>query len=307
MRRIGICDRNVDYAFGLADYLCRLGPDYKIHAFTEMKKLEEYLQENDIDLILTDDISVCDDGHRFHKVKCIYMSDNISSGNDIWGCDCIFKYQNLTTIAEEIRKLTVKKMPVKKEFSCEAVFSPIGRCGCTTLAKALADNDGSGRGLYIAMENYCGQKDLTKELLYQLKERFPDFGEELVDSVLVRENKFALILGRVYQDLRNVQKEDIVWMNEEIRRTGNFSSVIYDLGSAALTDFGILSVFERIYMPVLEDEISVRKVEHFEAVMRSCDNRDILANIVRVKVPYNAGEEELKMLVWRLRNMWNEN
>jgi len=327
MRRIGICDKNPEYAIGLTDHLVKSGADYSVVTFTDMDSLETYLMNDDIDLILTDDTekcSVCREPERevmkFHNVRCIYMSEtrDFAAGDDrpdegegkltykVLSENMIFKYQNLRSIDEKIRRFLAPKVQVRRFSTVEAVFSPLGRCGCTTLAKALAEYDTDGRGLYIGMENYCADRNFSKEILYQLKERFPDFTETLRELIIYQNNINVLHTGRVYQDLQNVQREDLIWMNEAIGKIGNFSSVIYDFGSAVLADFGILDVFDRIYVPVLDDECSERKLECFEMILRSRDYRELLQKLIKVRIPENAGGPEMKKMVRRLRDMKNE-
>lgn len=321
MYKIGICDSITEYGMGLADYLSQNDSNMGVTVFSGLNEVEIYLKDKDLDLILTDDILRCcteeepEGGSiKFHGVKCIYLYDgreklpddgNLSS--EVVGRNKIFKYRNLMTIYAEIKNLIKPASNCGNVYTTEAVFSPIGRSGCTTLAKALAMYDSVRGGLYIGMENYCGDVNSNCEILYQIKERFPDIAEGLKGSAHVNAKQYTSVNAcYVYQDLRNVNKNDMDWFIEKLLQCGSFSTVVFDLGSGVLDDFRILNCFDRIYIPVLSDDISERKISAFENVLRRSDMRDIISKIIKVNVPVGASDDEMLTFIWRLKNMKNE-
>lgn len=317
MHRIGICDRDEGFAVGLTDYICQADGEYSAVVFSDMDSAEEYLAKNDLELILTDDISGCRvaRGHlSFHNVRCIYLSDRRIDGDGVFttqdsirrgdmvvrSADTVFKYQKLGAIFDEIRKITVFSPPVISSKRVEAVFSPLGRCGCTTLAMALTGVL-AGRGVYVGMENYSPGGLEGNEILYQIKERIPEFAETVRGCIKSLDGIEALRAGSVYLDLRNVQKDDICSLSDCLLQTGRYSTVVYDLGSAVLEDMLLLECFDVIYMPVLDDEVSQGKLRCFEEILRSLELRDVMQRLRRVHVPVGCSDEEMAAYAQRLR------
>ncbi|MBR1673758.1 MAG: hypothetical protein IJ703_02245 [Eubacterium sp.] len=316
MHRIGICDRDEGFAVGLTDYICQADGEYSAVVFSDMNSAGEYLAKNDLELILTDDISGCRvEGGRlsFHNVRCIYLSDRRTVGDVrfpgeegpasadmiIRSGDLIYKYQRLGLILEHIRKTVTVNPPVICKKQVEAVFSPLGRCGCTTLAMALTDYM-KGRGIYVGMENYSPNGIEGSEILYQIKEKIPEFAETVRRHITMSDGIEVLRAGSVYLDLRNVQKDDIICLSDCLLQTGIYSTVIYDLGSAVLDDLSLLECFDVIYMPVLDDKASQGKLAGFESILRSLELRDVMQRIIKLHVPTVGGREKMAEYVREL-------
>lgn len=316
MHRIGICDRDEGYAVGLTDYICQADGEFSAVVFSNMDAAAEYLVKNDLELIITDDIGGCNVVRgrlSFHNVRCIYLSDRrnvgekvfpgeegLASGDMVVGSgDLIYKYQRLGLILEHIRKAVTANPPAIRKKQVEAVFSPLGRCGCTTLAMALTEYM-KGRGIYVGMENYSPAGIEGSEILYQIKEKIPEFAETVRGHITMSDGIEVLRAGSVYLDLRNVQKDDIICLSDCLLQTGIYSTVIYDLGSAVLDDLSLLECFDVIYMPILDDETSQRKLAGFESILRSLELREVMQRIIKLYVPYNCGREEMTEYIQEL-------
>lgn len=302
---IGICDRNPSYAVSVMDYInTEKDLNLKAVAFTGMKAVDDYLKKKELDLIVTDDVSGCIemDGIKiFCDVRCVELLEDR-------GCDTdgIFKYQNINMLCKEtIRRLVPAKSNPSKVFGCQCVFSPLGRCGKTRFAKALAAEDEVRGGLYIGMEEYSGLSADTgaSEILYQLKQRMPNMEDIIENQLLSFGNIKMLQAAGAYFDMREIGKEDIQWLNETLFGTGRFSTIVYDIGGSSLMDYGILSCFDEIYMPVLPDEVSQNKIRRFESMIRDMGYRSILTKITRVNVPdADSFDSEMMKAVWKVKH-----
>ena len=73
--RVGVCDSDLEYAAAIMDYSNENKESgIKMTMFSSMKALAQYLSVQDLDLILTDDISRCEkvDGESFfNDVKAV--------------------------------------------------------------------------------------------------------------------------------------------------------------------------------------------------------------------------------------------
>ena len=287
---IAICDSDLSFATFLRDIInSSEKSDLLVEAFTTFSSLSKYLETKDLDLIITDvfpkNIEKKDEKIYYRGVKCVLFSSERHPEDS----NTIFKFQNVRELCNSFHE-----MIESAEFNPKArrilvcVFSPVARSGKTLLTKALAADDYSGRSLRIAMEDYSDQKisGNCSELLYHIKERSPDILGIISKSKIKRDGYQELILAGLYQDTRDVTKQDLIWFVEKLRESGEFSDIIFDIGSAGLGTFEILEVFDRIYMPILGDEVSRKKVEVFKQLIRDMNLRSILSKIKEVEVPY---------------------
>ena len=281
IRSIGICDKDIDYASNLMDGINRLGDgELSASAFSDMEVLKEYAKHEDLDLVLS---SADIDG-----VRCIYLTDNPEvRQKSVSECGELYKYQSVTAMVREIRELFKPvEVSVRKRCRFIAVYSPLGRCGKTRLAKALAAMDEVRGGLYIGMENFSEEyNDSDTDILYLLKQRSPDLGTALGKSVIQLSDFSVLYASGAYIDTHDVLGTDIEKLNQELDGLGRFSTVCYDIGSAAFTDLSIFSHFDLIYMPVLEDEVSKKKLRRFRQFAISMGMQETFSRCVEIVVP----------------------
>jgi hypothetical protein len=281
IRSIGICDKDIDYASNLMDGINRLGDgELSASAFSDMEVLKEYAKHEDLDLVLS---SADIDG-----VRCIYLTDNPEvRQKSVSECGELYKYQSVTAMVREIRELFKPvEVSVRKRCRFIAVYSPLGRCGKTRLAKALAAMDEVRGGLYIGMENFSEEyNDSDTDILYLLKQRSPDLGTALGKSVKQLSDFSVLYASGAYIDTHDVLGTDIEKLNQELDGLGRFSTVCYDIGSAAFTDLSIFSHFDLIYMPVLEDEVSKKKLRRFRQLAISMGMQETFSRCVEIVVP----------------------
>ena len=85
-------------------------------------------------------------------------------------------------------------------------------------------------------------------------------------------------------------------------KLGMFTTVVFDIGSAAIEDFRILSLFDRIYMPVLRDDVSLRKLEVFVKMLKDMGLRNIITKLISVDVPnVETGDNAMVQTLWKLK------
>lgn len=288
--RLAICDKDQIFVNYLSDEINNsINNEITLAAFTNLGSVSKYLETNDINLIITDEIpeeiEKKDEKLYYKGVRCIYFSADRHLEDD----NSIFKYQSVRELYGAFRsKLNLANSFPNKFRHLDCVFSPVARSGKTLLSKALAADDAAGRGLRVVMEDYP-EKILdgeSSELLYYVKEKSPDFSSQLKRLMRSREGFQEVTLSGIYLDSRDVQKSDLEWLTERIRESGEFSDIVFDIGSAGLASYEILEVFDRIFMPVVNDEISKKKTEVFKQLLRDMNLREILYKIREVEVPY---------------------
>lgn len=279
IRSIGICDKDIDYASNLMDGINRIGEgEFSACAFSDTKCLKEFVKQDELDLLLTSEVV---DG-----VRCILLTDDEEMRHrEIGESGVIYKYQSVTDVVREIRKLfKPAEISVRKRCRFIAVYSPLGRCGKTSLAKALAAQDEVRGGLYVGMENFASENS-DADILYLLKQRSPDLITALGNAVIQESDFSVLYASGAYIDTHDVLGTDIELLNRELDRLGRFSTVCYDIGSAAFTDLSIFNYFDLIYFPVLDDEVSVKKLKGFRQLIYSAGLNEKFSRCIEIKVP----------------------
>ena len=308
--RVGICSSDPDYSVGLMDYV-NADTTLGINAvmFSSMQAAREYLDIEDMDLILTDDISECSMSQEhleFCGVRVAELSDyqmadarRCVSGEEAY----IYKYQPVSVICKLIKKeLLVGTSSSRRVAECLAVYSPLGRCGKTRLAKTLAGYDEVRGGLYVGMEDFSEHMNsMQSNILYLVKSRSSELGEAINTELVTDAGIKNLYLSGSYMDTRDVSKDEMNLLLDALLKTGRFTSIVCDIGNAAFGDLSILDLFDRIYMPVLNDQQSIKKLEIYMKYMKETGNQNVLRKTKTVHVPdVEIGNDELFKTVWRL-------
>ena len=310
--KVGLCDSDLEYTTTLMEYACGR-PDFGISfaVFSGMTAIGEYLIEGHLDLIVTDDLMGCDvteGGYTYMSVQTIQFSEYRES-DDGWQVKetidrYIYKYQKASNICQLLRDiLAAGKEKGTKVSETIAVYSPLGRCGKTRLAKALAMDDEVRGGLYIAMEDIgINGARLANDILYLLKSGSPDLMERLNEEITNEEGVYILRLSSSFVDTRDVTPDDVISLQKSLLGLGRFSTLVFDIGTAATSDLRILNCFDRLYMPVLRDNLSALKVETFMSYLSSIGLRNIITRLVPVDVPdVDIGSVEMQKAVWILK------
>lgn len=288
--RIGICSPDPEYGTNLMMALSRVSNGEIEAAFYSRPNLIlTGIPARKTDLILLEqgEYNGISDPGILEKVKeeaeiqygipvCMLSEEPSGTG--------IFKYQSVCEISQEIRSVLKSVRGVSSQPSgCIAVISPLGRCGKTTLAKALAKEETGTGALYIGMEEYP-EVSVHSEILYLIRQRSPECYEAVLREQLHEEGLSLLYVSGVYSELRDVQQRDLEFLREELLQPGRYQRLIFDLGGSALSELSMLRFFDRIYLPVLSDVHSKAKVEHFREVMREMKLEDILRRIQMVEL-----------------------
>ncbi len=287
---IGICSEDPEYASGLMLALNRVSKgEIEAMVFSRPEALGTCLPVHEPDLLVMDVHTQKpeEEKMRDREIKEIYgipvcrLTEEPSE-------DGIFKYQSVREICQELLSHVRRPGGVGSQCSsCIAVFSPLGRCGKTALARALAGKGETGGGLCVELEEYA-ERSVHSEVLYQIKQRTPDIYEAVVREQVMEDGTMVLHVSGMYSELRDVQAEDLKWLHGQLLQPGRYQRLVYDIGSASLSDLSGLMTFDRIYMPVLSDERSVRKVNLFRETLRERRMGELLMRILPVELPEDA-------------------
>ena len=212
-------------------------------------------------------------------VKMLILSRSKRDENDY---GMIFKYSRVSELISSILGyIDVKEIQSSRNlFRTYGVISPLGRCGKTTLAVSLCMNDDVRGGLYIGMEEYGSYQDDA-----DAKQRSCEF-TDYMSRLTVDLGKYS-VAGylKSYIDAMELDTDDVRWMISQMREWGRYTTVAFDIGQAVLKDLTILTAFDEVLVPVLDDEISSAKVKAFEETLRRAELGKLLCRMRKVSVP----------------------
>ena len=238
-------------------------------AFSSEGELYGYLETKTLDVLLMDENIPLDESKVPVACRMIFMTRDRVDGSEEISHNRIFKYSRVRNISSEIlRYMNIDDTDRRRKlFRSYAVISPIGRCGKTNLAVSLCMNDEVRGGLYVGMEEYSAfhdHEDVLANVIYLVKQRSPDLTGYMEQNIVELEEYSVLGYLGSYIDALELDSEDMVWLIDEFRRWGRYTTVVFDMGQAVLKDLAILGAFDEIMVPELKDELSQDKLGMFE-------------------------------------------
>lgn len=258
--RIGVYDEEWEYVNLLCGYLQNFGRGkWIVSGYTDEQVVYRMGNQGRMDVFLSTDKDVIE-GMKLQQqdVLVIYLtSGKEESLEDSYAS--VYRFQSARTVGNAIYKLIAnKKKGLKKQYIM--MYSPVGRCGKTTLAKEITRNQKYGRWLYAGMEDYSSGDTFsdTGEVLYYIKERKAD----KVMTCIEQCNDFLIVAQGAYE-LKNLEPEDMEWLKEVFEET-NYMGIIFDMGTAIAQTMDILALSDYIFVPVLKGDYSHGKIESFK-------------------------------------------
>lgn len=299
--KVGICEIENNYMLGLmAQINSDMSNCFIAIAFSAKEALMEYLETGTLDLLMVPEGFRLDATDRdSYGGRLIYMTDE-SIVEPEPGYISIYKYQKVSSIIKTLNSIIVGSENTLKDklYKVYAVVSPVGRSGKTKLAMALCSNDEVRGGLYIGCEEY-GYRDVNTmaDIMFLVKSRSDGLVDFLEGSVeTVEGSNMGMIRSALsYQDIREMEREDFSWFIDRLVEWGRYTTIVFDIGGGALSDVEIFRCFHRIFMPVLNDTISIRKLDAFDAMLERKHMDKTRRAITRVNVP-DCEFEEPEML-----------
>lgn len=281
---LAIYDSDVDYIHHLSEYL-RLRDDfpYDIIVFSDLDAFNKS-SLNSIDIFITSQIpnfiSEKDIGDVFYLTV-----DNISTFNNYV---CLFKYQPADTLIRTIMEnahnnVNTYSLNLHKNCHITGIYSPINRCGKTSLAISLGLSLAADSStLLISFDSFSVIKDLVKDnsfrdisdLLFYYKE----------DSATLKTK--LLSISYKYLDLnficppvtpKRIKTTDVsLWCSliDEIAKSGLYNNIVIDISDSFSSLENFFMLCDRIFMPQLNDYVSTKKIDSFFDYFSHISNLD---------------------------------
>ena len=314
-----VCDLEAEYARNFMDYLNqRKNIPFEIQAFTNVSSFVAYAKENPVELLLISAEAMCHAVGELDIGKIVILTEG-SKPDELDRYADVYKYQASSDIVREVmacygaeKAVLPAQMPVlKKTTELLGIYSPLGFCGQTSFALALAQILGREKSvLYLNMEEYSGFEELfEKEYPYTLSDLLYFVRQEKA-GITVKMNSMIQSMGSMDfippvqspEDIRGTRWQDWERLLQEIVLHSSYEAVVLDVGDGIEEVFQILDLCTRVYVPVRDDRISKCKMEQFEKLLRLRDYSQLLAGIEKVLLPILSqntdNEFRVEELVW---------
>lgn len=307
---LAICDAEKQYAVKLMEAFCgKKQFGFQVHAFSEVEQLEQFSRKAQIEILLISGRDMSEKVSHMNIGKILLLSDG-DVYEDFSDYESIYKYQSAEHIMKEILcHYAEYARPVsgmfygKKEFEVHGVYSPIGRCGKSVLARALAAAFGKKKKTLLldlqsfsAREEQLGEEELwdLADMVYFLRQGKKTFLYKL-NSIVRNEGVYDSILPmKVPADLRSVTVAEWSELLEKLALDSDYNVVVIDFGQDVSGIFQLLSQCTKIYMPILSDVEAKRKLENFEWILNNENFKRVMECIQKIYLPTGIEQMNLK-------------
>ena len=311
MKKImAVYDEDPIYAERLSDYVNRKEKGiFEAQAFTSKERLGEFAKGHEIAVLLTgapaDETGISE----IKSAQKIHLTEDEGAGDRGRGPE-IYKYQSGDDIIREVMAVygeipeVQAELPglLNKEKRMIGVYSPVGRCGKTSLALAigqvLAKDE---KVLFITLDTFTGfsglldeqwKRDMSDLIYYYKQGRFH----------ALRLNAIIYYLGdmawippiRFPDDYNLLGAEEMANLLMQILNEGAYSTIVLDVGDYGRQVLPLLDICQVIYMPVKEDVVSQEKLKEFEQYVDDCGKRRLKDKVHRIHVPILTGARRME-------------
>lgn len=307
---LAICDAEKQYAVKLMEAFCgKKQFGFQVHAFSEVEQLEQFSRKGQIEILLISGRHMSEKITHMNIGKILLLSDG-EVYEDFSDYESIYKYQSAEHIMKEVLcHYAEYARPVsgmfygKKEFEVHGVYSPIGRCGKSVLARSLATAFGrKKKTLLLDLQSFSAREEQLEEeelwdladMIYFLRQGKKTFLYKL-SSIVRSEGSYDYILPmKVPADLRSVTVAEWSELLEKLALDSDYSVVIIDFGQDVSGVFQLLSQCTKIYMPIISDVESKRKLENFEWILKDENFKKVIESIQKIYLPTRIERMDLK-------------
>lgn len=283
-KNLVICDKELRYANGLSENIsARNEFALRVHICTSLESVMKFKKERELHILIVDEAFAYEDREKMAAEQTFVLTRETCL--DLGKKEKeIYKFQSADKILSEVFETyceqtnsNILRNIRKQKKKLLAVYSPIHRIGKTTFAIALGKELAKAeRTLYLNFEEYADIDERfvraegrnLGDLLYYMRQEGANVPLR-ISTMLAQTGDLDYISPFLMSsDLKEVSFEEWQSLLAAILEASIYETVILDLSESVQGLFEILQYCDRIYMPVLEDEISKRKLQQFEEVLR---------------------------------------
>lgn len=309
-RNLVICDREIRYANGLGENIAeRDDLAVKVYVCSNLERVLELAKDKRIHIFIVDEQFAYAQRMQIgaNQIFVLARGKVTDLGEEEWA---IGKYQCADEIIREVFEFYVDKTKEnvmrtinKERAKLLAMYSPIHRIGKTSFAMAFGKECAKKKKvLYLNLEEYAGVDIRQSEelnlgdLLYYLRQGNGNWWIRLQSATKKVEELDVVSPIPVVLDLKEVAWTEWELLMREIVESSLYDMVILDVGESIQGLFSLLEMCDCVYMPILEDEISVRKMHQYQKNVEQLKLDRLKRITYQFVMPQNM-EEFIKMRV----------
>jgi hypothetical protein len=293
---------------------------FQVHVFSNVAELVSFTHRNQLEILLIAGSLMSEEIQHMNIGKIILLTDGevYEAFSDY---ENIYKYQSAEKILKELlccyaeyARPTTGMHFGKKEFEIHGVYSPIGRCGKSTLARILAEKIGQKkRTLLLDLQSYSacleqlGDEEFwdLADMIYFLRQGKKPFLYKLGSIVQSRETYDYIYPMKKPTDIRSVTLTEWMELMDKFATESDYQVLVLDFGNDIQGMSEMLKRCDRIYTPVLSDEDSRRKIRNFEMILKDENSEKVLQYMEKINLPAGVLQMNWKPFLeeWAERNV----
>lgn len=309
-KNLMICDKEFLYAEGLCENVsARSEFALKVYACTCLENVLRFQRKQKIHILIIDERFSSEERKEIEaeqvyvltKDRCRDLQDREKE---------IFKFQSADKILAKVFEPYCERMDGnmlksvrKQRHRMIAVYSPIHRIGKTTFALTLGKEAAKKeKTLYLNMEAYADiggdaqeQNYNLGDLLYYMRQEKGNFALRLASAVAKQEELDYIAPIANSMDLKEVSQEEWCMFLQKILQESVYEVIVLDMSECMQGICQVLQMCDRIYMPVLEDERSERKVQRYREELTQLQCAEILEKTYQFAVTESMEEHARKI------------
>ena len=152
---------------------------------------------------------------------------------------------------------------------------------------------------FSAREEQLGEEELwdLADMIYFLRQGKKTFLYKL-SSIVRNEGSYDFILPmKIPADLRSVTVAEWSEFLEKLALDSDYNVVVIDFGQDVSGILQLLSQCTKIYMPIISDVESKRKLDNFEWILKSENFKKVLECIQKIYLPRGVEQRNLKVFM----------
>ena len=163
--------------------------------------------------------------------------------------------------------------------------------------------------LFISLEEYsgfsklvCGGYEQDLSDVFYLYQR-GDFNWLKLKSMILSSGNVDHIPPVSYgEDLDHIPPEEIAGLLRKIAAESGYERIVVDMGHMGKGAVELFEACDVIYMPVLDDMVSMAKLEEFEEYLKEADEWEDCSKIQKLRLPVSRmtahRENYIDQLIW---------
>ncbi len=299
MRRIiAVIDRDGEYRERLAAAINGQETGLKAVTFSDPESFLRHAGEYDVRLVLVaEPLSEKLGNAAPGEVRIVLSEDGLVSGGS--GPAAVRKYSRTDEILRRALEIYSEKNPDRLlrigggPCRITGVFSPVGRCGKTTLAVTLGLlHAREGRTLLLLFDEYAGVfrhiasravSDMT-DVIYAFRQG--DCSWSRLAGAVSRFGELDYIAPvRYAEDLTRVTQQEVSSLVSAIAEEGGYLHIVVDMGIYGRIPAELTEICSALYMPYARDPEGLCKKEELEEALRAAGRTELEEKIRSVVLP----------------------